>query len=581
MRSATLRRARCSARWAMSRRLHGGGLRLVRHRDRQLHAARHGRRPVGAAARGAAAAAAVPRLRAGAPRRRPPARPVLRALAGAAAWVATEWLVPKLLGDTLGYGLYPSRLLRQAADLGGAAGITFAAAAGQRRRRGGARAPARRRARDGRAAGACRAGAAAAGGLRPGRARRRAAQPAPASRCASAWCSRTSSTTSACAARRAPTRWCARCSTRTTRCRATPSSGSTRDAVLWSETVYPTTFGQPKSEAGAELDREILDFVNAAGVPLRLRHLRPRRGRRIQRRRLRRAGHGHCSASTARRGLFLLTEYVPGVAGRRRRCAAAALGRHLAAGRRRARVSAAPGRRPRDPGAAADLPGRRRRRPGRRRRAARRAGDPDDVERLPGSPTTRRARAAPGGGGVPQHRDAPAAVPRHHQRLQRGDRRDRHRDRRHAHGRTHAGGRRRAGARAAAHADGGLGRLGRARGRGVPRAAGRGAGWRALAARARRGRTAGTGRCGSPARRRRRAAARRAPGRRAAACLRARAACSGWLRRSLFGDGALQANTLAQIRMFAALFLAPEAAAWCVLRAFARARLRSKTARWC
>ena len=40
------------------------------------------------------------------------------------------------------------------------------------------------------------------------------------------------------------------------------------DAVLWSETVYPTTFGQPKSEAGAELDREILDIVDAAGVPL-------------------------------------------------------------------------------------------------------------------------------------------------------------------------------------------------------------------------------------------------------------------------------------------------------------------------
>ncbi|HJV64077.1 MAG TPA: nitrilase-related carbon-nitrogen hydrolase, partial [Albitalea sp.] len=39
------------------------------------------------------------------------------------------------------------------------------------------------------------------------------------------------------------------------------------DAVLWSETVYPTTFGHPKSEAGAELDREILDIVNAAGVP--------------------------------------------------------------------------------------------------------------------------------------------------------------------------------------------------------------------------------------------------------------------------------------------------------------------------
>jgi apolipoprotein N-acyltransferase len=36
-----------------------------------------------------------------------------------------------------------------------------------------------------------------------------------------------------------------------------------------------------------------------------------------------------------------------------------------------------------------------------------------------------------------------------------------------------------------------------------------------------------------------------------------------------FGDAALQAKTLAQIRFFAAFILAPEAAAWCVLRAFA------------
>ncbi|MBA3772015.1 MAG: apolipoprotein N-acyltransferase [Ramlibacter sp.] len=40
------------------------------------------------------------------------------------------------------------------------------------------------------------------------------------------------------------------------------------DAVLWSETTYPTTFGHPKSEAGAELDRELLGVVSSAGVPL-------------------------------------------------------------------------------------------------------------------------------------------------------------------------------------------------------------------------------------------------------------------------------------------------------------------------
>ncbi len=52
--------------------------------------------------------------------------PLLRALAGASAWVATEWLVPRLLDDTLGHGLHSSTLLRQGADLGGAPGLTFA-----------------------------------------------------------------------------------------------------------------------------------------------------------------------------------------------------------------------------------------------------------------------------------------------------------------------------------------------------------------------------------------------------------------------------------------------------------------------
>jgi apolipoprotein N-acyltransferase len=40
------------------------------------------------------------------------------------------------------------------------------------------------------------------------------------------------------------------------------------DLLLWPETVYPTTFGAPKSEAGAAFDREIGAFVAATGVPL-------------------------------------------------------------------------------------------------------------------------------------------------------------------------------------------------------------------------------------------------------------------------------------------------------------------------
>jgi apolipoprotein N-acyltransferase len=40
------------------------------------------------------------------------------------------------------------------------------------------------------------------------------------------------------------------------------------DLLVWPETVYPTTFGTPRSEAGAAVDREIAVFVAGSGVPL-------------------------------------------------------------------------------------------------------------------------------------------------------------------------------------------------------------------------------------------------------------------------------------------------------------------------
>jgi apolipoprotein N-acyltransferase len=40
------------------------------------------------------------------------------------------------------------------------------------------------------------------------------------------------------------------------------------DLVVWPETVYPTTFGTPKSDEGAAFDRRIGAFVAEAGVPL-------------------------------------------------------------------------------------------------------------------------------------------------------------------------------------------------------------------------------------------------------------------------------------------------------------------------
>jgi len=183
----------------------------------------------------------------------------------AAAWVATEWALPRLLGDTLGDGLYPSRLLRQAADLGGATGLTLAlllaneavAAAWARRH-------ASRRARLRPLAVAASvpallaiygalalSGLPAAGGkpLRVGLVQsnivdyERLRQEIGAAN----------------VVRQVLDTHFAMSYDAVERQHA--------DAVLWSETVYPTTFGHPKSEAGAALDREIQAIVDAAGVP--------------------------------------------------------------------------------------------------------------------------------------------------------------------------------------------------------------------------------------------------------------------------------------------------------------------------
>lgn len=192
---------------------------------------------------------------------------VLATIASAAAWVATEWAVPRLLGDTIGYGLQPSLLLRQAADLGGAAGLTLAlllaniaVTAALARRRQGLRAMA-----------APLALAALVPALLAGYGAARLAvlADAPAvgkplrvglvqSNIGDYERLRREQGAGAVVREVLDTHY-AMSYELVERQRA--------DAVLWSETVYPTTFGSPKSAAGAELDREIVDIVDAAGVP--------------------------------------------------------------------------------------------------------------------------------------------------------------------------------------------------------------------------------------------------------------------------------------------------------------------------
>ncbi|MFN9792154.1 MAG: apolipoprotein N-acyltransferase [Pseudomonadota bacterium] len=192
-----------------------------------------------------------------------------RALAGACAWVACEWLWPKLLGDTLGHGLQPSPLLRQAADLGGAAGLTFMLLLGNEAF---AAAVARRR-RGWRAVAAPIVLALAIPGLLAAYGAWRLSNltlyweaPGPALRVAMVQASIVDyERRRADAGTHAVVREVLDAHFALSRA-AIEQHGA--EALLWPETVYPTPFGQPRSAEGAAFDREIQDFVDTAGVPL-------------------------------------------------------------------------------------------------------------------------------------------------------------------------------------------------------------------------------------------------------------------------------------------------------------------------
>jgi apolipoprotein N-acyltransferase len=194
---------------------------------------------------------------------------VLRALAGASAWVACEWLWPKLLGDTLGHGLLPAVWLRQVADLGGAAGISFllilvneALTQAVARRREGIRNVLRPLA----LAVALPAMMAGYGVLRLSTIESALSAPAASMRIAMVQANivdyerlRRERGTYAVVREVLDTHFALS--------RAAIEHHHA-DALLWSETVYPTPFGHPRSEEGAALDREILDFAAAANVAL-------------------------------------------------------------------------------------------------------------------------------------------------------------------------------------------------------------------------------------------------------------------------------------------------------------------------
>jgi apolipoprotein N-acyltransferase len=194
---------------------------------------------------------------------------LVRALAGASAWVATEWLVPKLLGDTIGHGLYPSQTLRQVADVAGAAGLTFllivvneCVALAITHRRDGARLLLKPLV----VAASLLIMMLVYGGFR-------VSELTPANNTSEKLLRIGMVQSNIVDYERLRREMGAYEVVRhvldTHYAMSRDAINNHRvDALLWSETVYPTTFGHAKSEGGAELDREILNFVSTAKIPL-------------------------------------------------------------------------------------------------------------------------------------------------------------------------------------------------------------------------------------------------------------------------------------------------------------------------
>lgn len=179
--------------------------------------------------------------------------------AWAAAWVAAEWALPRLLGDTLAYGLHAAPLLPLAAAWVGAAGLTAGLLLTQSLL---ADAVAQRRlplAAASLLVPACLALPALFGGpegLPPTAARLRLGL--VQSNITDYERLRRELGAGAVARRVLDTHFAMS---------HDAVMNQQADAVVWSETVYPTSFGNARSEAGAQLDREIQAIVNAAGVP--------------------------------------------------------------------------------------------------------------------------------------------------------------------------------------------------------------------------------------------------------------------------------------------------------------------------
>jgi apolipoprotein N-acyltransferase len=193
------------------------------------------------------------------------------ALTGACVYVGTEWAYPKLFADTLGHGLYASAWMRQAADLGGAHGLTLVLIIANEC----AWATVRAWFVDGTERLPWRAPATVVGAL----VLALLGYGALRYRQLNASTQRRAPVTAAVV--QANISHYGRLATELGTFEATRLILDTHfalsatafepvrpDFLVWPETVYPTTFGTPKSEDGAAFDREIERFVAHTGVPL-------------------------------------------------------------------------------------------------------------------------------------------------------------------------------------------------------------------------------------------------------------------------------------------------------------------------
>lgn len=203
----------------------------------------------------------------------------LTALVGGGVYVGTEWAWPKLLADTLGQGLHASAWLRQAADLFGAHGLTFVLIVGNDcvllvvRETLGAR---RRRSihplsswvRKVALPASClvllAAGLSAYGAARLSQLERgQSGEPITGAMIQAniAHYDRLKAELGTFEAVR-------RILETHFALSAEALHQGLPDMLIWPETIYPTTFGAPKSAEGAAFDRAIAAFVDDARVPL-------------------------------------------------------------------------------------------------------------------------------------------------------------------------------------------------------------------------------------------------------------------------------------------------------------------------